>query len=259
MAGLSDRGAAIVTAAAWGIGQSIAWALAERGFQLVLTATDSSDLAATRDGVEARGAGCVALSCNVADLSARASLLAAATDAFGIPACLVNNAGADPRPADLLEVVPESFDRVIAVNLRGTFFLTQAMARLMLAEPPDDRFRSIITLSSANAAAASADRAGYCLADSALGMMTALFALRLAEAGIHAYEVRTGFIETPAMNGVSDGRDGAVHTDGDIAPIDRFGRPREVADAVATLASGGLPFATGETIRVDGGLHIARL
>src|SRR5690606_36907790 len=130
--GLSDRGAAIVTGAARGIGQAIAWALAERGFQLVLADLGVADLASTREGVEQRGAGCLAVACDIADLAAHAPLLAAATDAFGIPACLVNNAGISvPRRGDMLDVSPDSFDLLVAVNLRGSFFLTQATARLM--------------------------------------------------------------------------------------------------------------------------------
>jgi NAD(P)-dependent dehydrogenase (short-subunit alcohol dehydrogenase family) len=259
MSGLSDRGSAIVTGAARGIGQAVAWALAERGFQLALADLDTTDLKATQQGVEQRGAGCVSVACDISDLGAHAPLLAAATDAFGIPACLVNNAGISVlHRGDMLDVTPESFDRLIAVNLRGTFFLSQAVARLMLSESPDDRFRSIITVSSANSVAASPDRAEYCLAKSALSMMTSLFALRLAEADILVYEVRPGVIRT-AMTSAAHNRYEARYARGDFTPINRWGTPSEVGCAVATLATGGLAFSTGEVINADGGLHIARL
>jgi NAD(P)-dependent dehydrogenase (short-subunit alcohol dehydrogenase family) len=145
---------------------------------------------------------------------------------------------------------------MIQVNLRAPFFLSQEVARRMTLQPAE-RFRSIVTISSISAEIASVDRAEYCIAKSGLSMLTELLALRLAAHGIHVYEVRPGVIATPMTEVVKDRYD-RRYQEG-FTPINRWGQADEVGRAVAMLASGALPFSTGEVVRVDGGLHMRNL
>jgi NAD(P)-dependent dehydrogenase (short-subunit alcohol dehydrogenase family) len=160
---------------------------------------------------------------------------------------------------DLLDVTPESFDRLMAVNLRGTFFLTQEVARRMAAEKraPGGPHRSIVTISSVNAATAAINRGEYCLSKSALTMMNKLFALRLAECGVHCYEIRPGVIATEMTAPAKERYDKFI-AEGNI-PIARWGAPKDIGEAIATLAAGALPFSTGGAFAIDGGLHIAKM
>lgn len=249
---------AFVTGAARGIGRACAEALADRGFALVLNDLSmTAGLGEAAAGLADRGVPVAVAAGDISDTDGLPDLASRAWTAFGRIDCLVNNAGISvQRRGDILQVTPDSLDRVIAVNLRGTFFLTQSIARMMIAAPADT-FRSIITISSANAVAASPDRAEYCLAKSALGMMTKLFALRLAAEGVHTYEVRPGVIRTE-MTAVRQEHYDRMIAQG-LSPINRWGAPQEVGRTVATLAAAGLPFSTGEVVHADGGLLVARL
>jgi NAD(P)-dependent dehydrogenase (short-subunit alcohol dehydrogenase family) len=171
--------------------------------------------------------------------------------------CLVNNAGLpSPERGDLLQVTPAGFDAVLDVNLRGTFFFTQAVARAMLAQPATVP-RAIVTVSSVSAELASVERGAYCLSKAGLAMLTRLFALRLAPHGIGVFEVRPGIIRTPMTAGVAPAYDARI-ADG-LVPMQRWGEPADVARVVAQLAAGGFAFATGSVIHADGGLAIPRL
>ena len=247
-----------VTGARRGIGRGIAYALADAGFDVVVN--DLVDDAATREtlsGVGAKGRRAAFVQGSIADLPAHAKLVAAAFSAFGTVDCLVNNAGIQVKVrGDLLDVMPESFDEVLAVNLRGTFFLTQAVAKRMLAErrSAGDPPRSIVTISSANARLVSLNRAEYCFAKTGLAMLSQLFALRLAAADIACYEVRPGVIRTD-MTAVAKDRYDKLIAEG-LTPIRRWGEPEDVGKTVAALAQRSLPFNTGDAFHVDGGLHI---
>ncbi|WMS41373.1 3-ketoacyl-ACP reductase [Acuticoccus sp. MNP-M23] len=256
----SHRKVALVTGAGRGIGQAIAIALAKAGFDIAANDLTADGLVDTLAAVRAAGRRATPVAGDIADVASHDAMVDAAA-AFGPLACLVNNAGISVRTrGDMLDVTPESFDRVVGVNLRGTFFLTQAVARRMLedAAAGDGHGRTIITVSSANAFAASPDRAEYCLSKSALSMMTKLYAVRLAEAGIGAYEIRPGVIRT-AMTAVARERYDGLYARGDFTPVNRWGEPSEVGKAAALLASGQLSFSTGDIIHVDGGMHIARV
>lgn len=249
---------ALVTGAGRGIGRAIALALAAEGFDLVVNdLARSAELDETVRLVEAAGRRAVAARADIADIAGHAGFLGAAWDAFGGLECLVNNAGISvARRDDILAVTPDSFDRLMSVNLRGPFFLTQAVARRMVAAPAEG-FRSIVTVSSINVEFASVERAEYCLSKAPLAMMSKLFAVRLAEHGINAYEIRPGVIRTD-MTAVARERYDGLFANG-LAPIARWGEPDDIGRAVATLASGALPYSTGETIQVDGGLAVRRL
>jgi NAD(P)-dependent dehydrogenase (short-subunit alcohol dehydrogenase family) len=235
---------AIVTGAARGIGRACAAALHGKGFDVV-----GVDLGAF-DFPEGKAV--------QADISRNGEHQKIVDAAGGRIDCLVNNAGVQVEiRGDLLEVGEASFDRLIGVNLRGTFFLTQAVARRMLAAPDKEGFRSIITISSVNAFMAGTNRGEYCMSKAALTMMVKLFGVRLAEAGIRCYEVRPGIIRTD-MTKPAAARYDKLIAEG-VAPIRRWGEPGDVARAVAMLASGELPYSTGEALHVDGGLHIQSL
>jgi NAD(P)-dependent dehydrogenase (short-subunit alcohol dehydrogenase family) len=249
---------ALVTGARRGIGRGIAYALAEAGFDLVVN--DAIDDAATRetlDAIRGRGRRATLAQGSIADLAGHARLVEQAFGAYGTLDCLVNNAGIQVKVrGDLLDVTPESFDELLAVNLRGTFFLTQAVARRMLAETrrPDDSPRSVVTVSSVNARIAGPNRAEYCIAKTGLTMMNQLFALRLADAGIMCFEIRPGIIRTD-MTAPAKERYDRLIAEG-FTPVRRWGEPADVGRTVAALASGALPFNTGDAFHVDGGLHI---
>lgn len=247
-----------MTGGARGIGRGIAQALAERGFAVAVNDLPSSrELHDTVDEIRARGGRAVAVPGDVADLAAHAGMVDAVWSAFGGCHCLVNNAGISVETrGDLFDVTPRSFDRLMSVNLRGPFFLTQAVARRMLASPSSG-FRCIVTISSTNAYAASPDRAEYCISKSGLSMMSKVFAARLGEAGICAYEVRPGVIRT-AMTAVVQQKYDAMFANG-LALIARWGEPEDVGRAVATLADGALAYSTGEVVHVDGGMSVIRL
>lgn len=253
-----DTKVAFITGAGRGIGRAIALALAEKNFHIVVNDIQAStDLDETLALLTARGARAQPAVGDISEIDRHPNLLDTAWAAFGPIDCLVNNAGVSVATrGDTLDVTPESFDRLMNINLRGPFFLTQACARRMVANPTG-HFRSIITISSMNAEAASPDRAEYCISKTGLSMMTKVFALRLAGEGIHTYEVRPGVIRT-AMTAVAQDKYDRIFADNG-APLSRWGEPEDVGRAVATLASGAFPYSTGEVVRVDGGLSLPRL
>ncbi|MBK9703629.1 MAG: 3-ketoacyl-ACP reductase [Betaproteobacteria bacterium] len=249
---------ALVTGAGRGIGRGIALALARAGFDLaLLDLARDADAEATLAGVAAAGSAATFVAADIADLEAQRSAIDAAWMATGGIDCLVNNAGVSvAHRGDMLDVSPESFDRVLGINLRGTFFLTQAVARRMVAAGARGHPRSIVTISSSNAEIASPERAEYCIAKAGLAMLTRLLAVRLAGEGIMAYDIRPGLIRTD-MTRASQQKYDRLLAEG-FTPIARWGEPDDVARAVTMLARGDLPFVTGEAIHVDGGLHIHR-
>lgn len=204
---------------------------------------------------------------SVADQADHARYVQDAVDAWGRLDLLVNNAGVAPSVrADILEATAESFDRVIGINLRGPYFLTQAFANAVLAlrgdldalpEPPAKPVATIVNVSSTSAVTVSVNRGDYCISKAGVGMSTQLWAARLAPEGIVVYEVRPGIIATDMTAGVTAKYD-AFFAGGNV-PIARWGRPSDVAGAVSLLASGQTPYSTGEVFNVDGGMHIPTL
>jgi NAD(P)-dependent dehydrogenase (short-subunit alcohol dehydrogenase family) len=248
---------AVVTGARRGIGAAIAIELAARGFDLALTDIEVGGADETLAVIESRGARARLFAFDLGDIERHAAVVPQIIEWGGPIACLVNNAGIPaPRRGDLLEVEPDSYDRVLDVNLRGTFFFTQAVARHMVAAPSANP-RSIVTVSSVSTEMASIERGEYCLSKAGLGMLTKLFALRLAGDGIGVFEVRPGVIRTPMTEGVASTYDQRI-ADG-LVPMKRWGQPEDVARAVAALAGGELAFSTGSVVHVDGALSIPRL
>jgi NAD(P)-dependent dehydrogenase (short-subunit alcohol dehydrogenase family) len=253
------RPVALVTGARRGLGRAIAVALAGRGFDLVLNDLEQGDeLERTAAMVVEAGARAIGAPADIADLAQHDGLLDAAWGA-GPVACLVNNAGVSVAVrGDLLEVGVASYDRCLAVNTRGTFFLTQAFARrLLAAADPGTHHRSIVIVSSANAEAVALARGEYCVSKAALAMVAKLFAVRLAGLGIGVYEIRPGIIATE-MTAPSRARYDAFLAAG-RNPIPRWGEPAEVARCVTACAAGELPYTAGQVLKVDGGLTIPQL
>jgi NAD(P)-dependent dehydrogenase (short-subunit alcohol dehydrogenase family) len=247
----------VVTGARRGIGAGIALEFAQRGFHVAITDIDDEGSQEVLQAVRSQGVQASFFASDLGDVQGHAALVERIAQWGGPISCLVNNAGI-PSPArgDLLEVTPQSFDTVLDVNLRGTFFLTQAVARHMLATTTDHA-RSIVTVSSVSVEMASIERAEYCLSKSGLGMLTRLFALRLAPHGIGVFEVRPGVIKTPMTGPVAQKYDERIAAG--LVPMGRWGFPADVAQAVATLAQGKLGFCTGSVVHVDGGLSLPRL
>jgi NAD(P)-dependent dehydrogenase (short-subunit alcohol dehydrogenase family) len=255
-----DRPVALITGGRRGIGRGIAFALAEAGFDLVINDLEQdADAEATLAGVGERGATASFVAADVADLSAHPGLVDAAFTAFRRLDCLVNNAGVSVQNrGDLLDVAPESYDRCLNINLRGPFFLTQRISRRMLeqAPPAGGPPRSIVSITSVNAAMPSINRGEYCISKAGASMLTRLFALRLAPHGIGVFEVRPGIIRTPMTAPVAERYEREIAAG--ITPIARWGEPADVGHAVATIATGRLPFSVGQVIYVDGGLSLPR-
>lgn len=252
---------ALVTGGRRGIGAAIAQALAGRGFDVAIADLERDENAErTLAAIKAMGRRAEFLLGDIADIQGHDALLGKVWDSFGTLDCLVNNAGAQVKVrGDMLDVTPESFDRLMNVNLRGTFFLTQAAARRMTKEArtENDPHRSILTLSSANAFMASINRAEYCISKSGLSIMNKLWALRLAEHRIHCYEIQPGVIATDMTAPAKERYDQLIAQG--VFPIARWGQVGDIAGTVATLASGAIPFSTGAAFPIDGGLHIQKL
>ncbi len=251
------RPAALVTGGARGIGRACAEALAEAGFDVMvadLAAEPSADLAPT---VGKHGATLAYHPCDIADLATHQPLVEAALQKFGRIDCLVNNAGIGaPVRGDLLDLKPENFDRVLSINLRGTVFLSQTVAKTMLSTPTDHP-KSIVTVTSISAEAASPERPDYCISKAGLSMWVKNLALRLAPENIGVFEVRPGIVRTDMTAGVSAKYDSLI--DGGLVPAKRWGEPSDIGAVVAALASGKFAFATGSVVNVDGALSVPRL
>jgi len=255
---------ALITGASRGIGRGIALELAAIGYDVVINFVSSTkDATATaRDCIEAgriSNRAIQALTCQ-ADISHaddRQKLIDFARSHFKRLDLLVNNAGVAPSVrADLLETTEESFDRLLSINAKGPFFLTQLAARWMIAqarEHPEITPR-IVTISSVSAYTASTNRGEYCVSKAALSMLTPLFAARLAEHGIQVYEIRPGIIESDMTAPVKEKYNALIEKG--LTPFRRWGTPEDVARAVGAIARGSFPFSTGEVINVDGGFHL---
>ncbi|MCL4789475.1 MAG: 3-ketoacyl-ACP reductase [Verrucomicrobia bacterium] len=261
---------ALVTGASRGIGRGIALELAKLGFDVVVnyagneaaarqTAADCV-AAAQADGKKVRAVVCQA---DISQTADRRKLVDFTKQTFGRLDLLVNNAGVAPNVrADILEAGEESFDRLIAINVKGPYFLTQLTAKWMIEQVTHhaSRFTSppkIITISSISACTASTNRGDYCVSKAALSMLTPLFASRLAEFGINVYEIRPGVIATDMTGPVKEKYDKLIGEG--LTPIQRWGTPEDIGRAVAAIASDAFPFSTGEVINVDGGFHLRRL
>ena len=247
---------ALVTGASRGIGRAIAIALAREKFDVVVNyARNASAAEEVRKQIESIGSKSLLVQADVSISDDRRRLVEATVAQHGGIDLLVNNAGVAPETrADILEASEESFDRLINVNLKGPYFLTQLVANRMAVQ----KRGKIVNISSVSAYAASTNRGDYCIAKAGLAMMTKLFAARLAEFGINVYEIRPGIIETDMTGPVKAKYDELIFGK-DLTPLKRWGQADDIAKAVVAIANDVLPFSTGEVINVDGGFHLRRL
>lgn len=250
---------AIVTGASRGIGHAVALALAGSGCHIAtIGRSPQPDTLGAMRQFEDKGVKTAYVEGSIADAAARKTLLEKAC-ALGRVEVLVNNASMAPRERrDLLEVSETSFDEVLAANLAGTFFLTQAVAKKMIQHRGEQDYHPVIVnISSISAETVSVNRAEYCIAKAGLSMSTQLFAVRLAEYGIAVHEVRPGIIETDMIAPVREKYRALIENG--LTPVKRLGLPEDVAGAVMLLVGGGLTYTTGQVLYVDGGLNIKRL
>lgn len=257
---------ALITGASRGIGRGIALFLARHGYDIAGVATNP-DPANTESGlyevkaeVEHLGRTLHPIQGDVSNLEDHTRILAEAVDAFGHVDVLVNNAGVSLATRyDILETTPESYDRVMGINLRGPFFLTQTVANHLIAHPRTNApiTPSIIFITSISATTASVNRAEYCISKMGGSMASQLFAVRLAEHGINVFEIQPGIIRSDMTSGVTEKYDALI--DGGLLLQKRWGTPEDIGKAVYALAEGYFGYATGAAIEVGGGFGVRRL
>jgi len=261
MGDTTTRKVALVTGGSRGIGFGVAKRLAAGGYDVAVNGR--RPLAEVEPALaELRSAGVDALYCraDVAELADHAAMLGQVRERFGRLDVLVNNAGVAPSVrADILDAGAESFDRLISINLRGPYFLTQAAAQWMVEQRrADPAFRGcVVNVSSVSATVVSTNRGDYCISKAGVAMATQLWAARLAEFGIDVYEVRPGVIATDMTSGVTEKYDKLIA--GGLTVEKRWGTPEDVGRAVAALARGEIPYATGQVLNIDGGMTLQRL
>jgi NAD(P)-dependent dehydrogenase (short-subunit alcohol dehydrogenase family) len=239
----------IVTGASRGIGRAIATELA-RTHDVIATYRGRREAAETLQAET----GCEIVQCDIGSREDREALLRFAREKFGSLDLLVNNAGIAPRERrDLLEATEESFDELIATNLKGPHFLTQAAARWM-AECGEGR---VVFVTSISAYTASVNRGEYCISKAGLSMSVALYAQRLAETGVTVFEIRPGIIRTDMISKVEKIYDEKIASG--LLPQRRMGEGADVARAVRAIADGLLDYSTGQVLNVDGGFHLRSL
>jgi NAD(P)-dependent dehydrogenase (short-subunit alcohol dehydrogenase family) len=258
---------ALVTGASRGIGRGITLALAEDGFDIAGAATKAdptnkeTGLYEVKARVEEKGREFLPVTGNIADEDAHISMLHAVLDRFGRIDVLVNNAGVAPiERNDVLDMSAESYDRVMAINLRGPLFFSQRVARQMVRQWQDDPQGPapvMVFVTSISADTASPNRAEYCISKAGLSMAAANFAVRLADDGVLVYEVRPGIIATEMTAGVTDKYDALIEQG--LLLQKRWGRPEDVGRAVAALARGDFAYATGSVFEVGGGFSVKKL
>lgn len=252
---------ALVTGGTRGIGLGIARCLAADGVHLTLNGMRPES--AVREVLEELSALGVKVGYAQGDLASkqdRTLILDTVRQQHGALHILVNNAGIAPRERkDILDATEESFEEVLKTNLQGAYFLTQVAARWMIEQKQADAsyWGTIINITSISATVASINRGEYCIAKAGLAMSTLLWATRLGEFGIPVYEVRPGVIKTDMTSGVTEKYDTLIANGLCIQP--RWGLPEDIGKTVASLARGDLPYSSGATIMVDGGLTVPRL
>ena len=253
---------AVVTGSRRGIGLGIAKLLAENGYRVVMCA--SSPAEAAQEAVEellALGLEAEYVPCDISRTEDRAALLDGVCGKYGRLDVLVNNAGVAPKVRmDILDTTEESVQRLLDINLKGTFFMCQLAARRMIGYLDaglEDYHPRIVNIGSISAYTSSPSRGEYCMSKAGVGMVTMLFADRLAEYGIPVFEVRPGIIMTDMTKAVTEKYDKLIAQG--VTPIRRFGQPEDVAKCVLAACSGLLDFGTGTVLNADGGFHQRRL
>ena len=262
---MEKPGVALVTGSSRGIGRGIALRLARDGFTVIITSRTADPGVRDRgafevcDRIEREGGKAVVFRADISSGAERAALLDFVDKEFGAVDLLVNNAGIEPEPMDMLESTEDRFDRVFSVNLKGPYFLTQQVARRMIEarKRSPDRTGRIVFITSVQAYLTNPRGAEYTLTKAALHMAMLDFAHRLGEHGIHVFEISPGVIETDMSTVHRASIDRMIDSGRLVTP--RWGQPEDVAALVSTIGRGDLDYSSGSTIEVGGGLGLRRL
>ena len=256
----------LVTGAGLGIGRELCLEMAQNGFNIIGVdiladqENHNKGLFEVKQKVEELGRKFLPVQAYISNLDSHQRILDSTLDFFDRVDVLVNNAGVAPeKRMDILETNPESYDRVLSINARGAFFLTQKIAKHMIHQAGEDANgkSSIIFISSISASVSSPSRPEYCISKACLSMTAKIFADRLSEYEINVYEVRPGIIQTDMTAPVREKYDRLI-AEG-LIPQKRWGHPRDVARAVVALARGEFAYSTGMIVEVSGGMNIQRL
>lgn len=252
---------ALVTGGARGIGFGISEKLAADGVNLAICGTkDEKEVSGPLEQLRKHGIEVLYCKCNISDREMRAKMLSDIKGRFGKLDVLVNNAGIAPTERkDILEAGEESFDKLIQTNLKGPYFLTQSVAKMMVEQKSSNpSFEgTIINVSSISASVASVNRGDYCISKAGVSMAARLWAARLAEYNIRVYEIRPGIIKTDMTSGVQAKYDKLIEEG--LLLEKRWGLPEDIGKVAAMLIRGDLPYATGSVLTLDGGMTLDRL
>jgi 3-oxoacyl-[acyl-carrier protein] reductase len=251
---------ALITGGTRGIGLGIAKSLAPTCQLAVNDIHDEAVVAGVIAELKEYGNDVIYCKGDISNETHQKKIIEQINEHYGGLHVLVNNAGVAPKQRyDLLETTAESFDYVVNINLKGTFFLTQGIAKWMVRqkEQNPDYTGCIINITSMSATVASINRGEYCISKAGLSMMVALFAARLGEYDIPVYEIRPGIIKTDMTSGVKDKYDKLIGEG--LTLQKRWGLPEDVGKVVSAIVSGNFPYSTGNVFMVDGGLTVGRL
>lgn len=252
---------ALVTGGSRGIGLGIAKALAKEGLDLAINGVrEEPQVAQTLTELRALGVRVVYLQGNIGTKEGRKQIIDGLREKYGRLDVLVNNAGVAPRTrCDVFEISEEDYDALMEINQKGTFFLTQEIAKWMadLKKASPDRQMSIVNITSVSAEIASVLRGSYCMSKAATSIMSTVFAIKMAEFGIPVYEIRPGVTETDMIEAVRETYHQGVKSGMTLEP--RMGQPEDIGKVAAALIRGDLPYSTGQIISVDGGMNIKRM
>ncbi|MBT3385057.1 MAG: 3-ketoacyl-ACP reductase [Prolixibacteraceae bacterium] len=252
---------ALITGGSRGIGFGIAIELAKAGFNLAINGIRKQEsVQPVLDGLKMFGAQVVYVQGDISKKEDRAKIFQTVISEFGKLNVLINNAGIAPKERkDILEASEESYDYVLDINLKGPYFLTQLFANHMVEIKNENaEFECcIINVSSVSATVASVNRGEYCISKAGIAMATKLWAARLGEFDIPVYEIQPGIIRTDMTAGVVEKYDKLFEEGLNIQK--RWGLPEDVGKVAAAMATGMMPYSTGQVVLVDGGMTVQRL
>jgi 3-oxoacyl-[acyl-carrier protein] reductase len=255
------RPAALVTGGSRGIGLAVSRMLCEKGYDVAVNGVrDESQVQDVLDDLKSIGTNVIYCRGDVGDSEHRKLMVTQLKSSFGRLNVLVNNAGVAPKERlDPLEATEESYDRVMRINLKGPYFLTQAIANWMVHQKKEDNEYggTIVNIGSISATIVSVNRGEYCISKAGFAMHNKIWAVRLGEYDIPVYEIRPGVIKTDMTSKVQEKYDKLIADGLNVQP--RWGYPEDVAQAVDALVNGKFPFSTGDVFMVDGGISIQRL
>ena len=246
---------ALITGAGSGIGEAAALKFAREGARMALVGRTLDKLERVADAIRRSGGDAIAIQADVADEAQADAAVARTVEAFGRLDVAFNNAGVLGIQAPIAQMEVKDFDAIIATNLRGVWLVARAAIRAMLAAGTRG---ALINTSSFVAQAANAGSSAYAASKAGIDAMTRALALEVGPQGIRVNNLAPGVVETPMFNGagVPDTLRQAL---AGHAALKRLGRPEDLADAAAWLASSEAAFVTGQTILIDGGFTIPGL